>query len=192
MNDEPTSRMPPPDANDHDLMRLVAQGRRDALAVLVNRHQQRVIALAYRLLGSWDAAEDACQEAFIRVWSSAARYRPDATFSTWLYRIVANLCWDQRRRWLREPGPLPLDETRLRLAEDDEPPTERAERRAIIQRAVAQLPDRQRLALILHRYDGLSHRQIAEVTGWSHRAIESCLVRAYDRLRHLLADLKDD
>ncbi len=171
-------------------MRLVGQGQREALSVLVRRHQQRVRALAFRFLGCRDAAEDVCQEAFIRVWESAAKYKPEAAMATWLYRIVANLCWDHRRR--RQPDGWPDDEARLRVAAEDASPTEQAERRAIVQRAVAQLPDRQRLALILHRYDSLSHRQISEVTGWSTRAIESCLVRAYDRLRNSLADLKDD
>lgn len=190
MNDETTSRAPL-DASDHDLIRLVAQGQREALAVLVRRHQQRVLSLAYRLLGRWDAAEDVCQDAFLRVWGSAAKFKPDAAFSTWLYRIVANLCWDQRRRWVRQPGGWPEDEDRLHLATEGESPAEQAERRALIRKAIAQLPHRQRLAIILHRYDGLSHRQIADVTGWSLGAIESCLVRAYDRLRRLLADMKD-
>ncbi len=191
VSDDTTSQVPP-DASDHDLMRLAGRGQREALGVLVRRHQERVLALAYRFLGSWDAAEDICQDAFIRVWESAARYDPVAEFTTWLYRIVANLCWDRRRRATREPGALPDDAARLCVVVEDEAPTEQAERRERIRRAVAQLPDRQRLVLILHRYDGLPHRRIVEITGWSTGAIESCLVRAYDRLRELLADLKHD
>ncbi len=182
----------PQDASDHDLIRLVGQGQREALAVLVRRHQERVLALAYRFLGCWDAAEDVCQDAFIRVWQSAAKYEPDAAFTTWLYRIVANLCWDRRRLGVREPGGMPDDAALLRVAAEDELPGESVERRMRVHRAIAQLPDRQRLALILYRYDGLSHRQVADITGWSTRAIESCLVRAYDRLRNLLADLRDE
>ncbi|MCA9242484.1 MAG: sigma-70 family RNA polymerase sigma factor [Phycisphaerales bacterium] len=171
----------PPDQDDVDqqLMRRVAQGDRAALGDLVRRHQERVLALATRFLGDAILAEDVCQETFLRVMRSAAAYQPTARFTTWLYRIVANLSWDQRRRARRAPRPAPTDAM-------DEPASvglEGAELRETVRQAVAALPERQRLALVLHRYHGMSHADIAAATGWSQSAVESCLVRAYATLR---------
>jgi len=169
-------------------MRRLAEGDRDAFAALVRRHQGRVLSLAYRFLNRWDAAEDVGQEVFLRVLRSAASYRPEAEFSTWLYRVVANLCWDERRKARSARAAL------IRFARRPEPdgsPTqidadERSER---VRAAVAALPDRQRLALLLHRFAGLGHAEIADATGWSRSAVESCLVRAYARLRDELSEM---
>jgi RNA polymerase sigma-70 factor (ECF subfamily) len=179
------------DLSDHALMERVAGRERAALAVLVRRHQEKVIGLALRFLGRREAAEDICQDAFVRVFERAGSYQPTAQFTTWLYRIVANLCWDHRRRARREP--LSLDsESSGANASEASAPVERRERQQRIRQAVAELPDRQRLALVLHRFQGLGHKEIAAATGWSTSAVESCLVRAYGRLRELLADLSED
>ena len=148
-----------------------------------------VLSLAFRFLGRWDEAEDACQDAFVRVFEGAADYRPTAAFTTWLYRIVANLCWDRRRRTAREPDRLPAEADTLLGCDTERPPHERAELESRVREAVAQLPDRQRLVLVLHRYSDFSYKEIEEITGWSSGAVESCLVRAYSRLRELLADV---
>ncbi|MEW6252948.1 MAG: sigma-70 family RNA polymerase sigma factor [Planctomycetota bacterium] len=166
-------------------MQRIAAGDRAAFAVLVRRHQHAVTSLAYRLLGRWDAAEDVCQNVFVRVWLRAGSYQPQARFQTWLYRVVANLCWDERRRSARRAEPLTLA---TNASVSDPAELERAERAAQVRAAVSQLSDRQRLALVLHRYDGLSHEEIAQITGWSVSAVESCLVRAYERLRRTLAE----
>ena len=172
-------------------MEHVARGERAALATLVRRHQERVLGLAVRFLGRREAAEDVCQDAFVRVFERAGSYQPTAQFTTWLYRIVANLCWDYRRQAKR--GPLPLDAQAAGAQADESPnATDQLERQERIRQAVSELPDRQRLALILHRFEGMGHKEIAAATGWSASAVESCLVRAYGRLRELLADLRED
>jgi RNA polymerase sigma-70 factor, ECF subfamily len=176
--------------DDQELMRLLAEGRHDALEVLVRRHQPKVLALAYRFLHRWELAEDVCQDAFLRVFQTAADYRPTAAFTTWLYRIVANLCWDRRRRAALEPSALPGEANDRHDPATPVPRIEQAERELRVRRAVAQLPDRQRLVLILHRYSDFSYKEIEEITGWSAGAVESCLMRAYGRLRELLADLR--
>lgn len=171
-------------------MRRLAAGQRDALAVLVRRHQQRVHQLACRFLGRPDEVDDICQEAFLRVYHAAGDYRPTAAFTTWLYRVVANLCWDHRRRAVRLHDPLPPPDEHP--ASDDQPTAaERAELSDRVRLAVARLPDRQRLALVLHRYAEMSHREIADATGWSESAVESCLVRAYRQLRTDLSEFRD-
>jgi len=177
--------------SDHELMARVGRRDRAALAELVRRHQNQVVGLATRFLGRADLAEDVCQDAFLRIFERAGSYRPEAKFTTYLYRIVANLCWDYRRRAAR----------RTRVGQPPEAGTfeadavvaaQRRERREAVRQAVAQLPDRQRLALILHRFQGMGHKEIAQVTGWTTSAVESCLVRAYGRLREWLADLKNE
>jgi RNA polymerase sigma-70 factor, ECF subfamily len=172
---------------DHELMSLLAQGKCEALDVLVLRHQAHVFGLAHRFLGQWDLAEDVAQEAFVRVFRGAAAFRPEALFTTWLYRLVTNLCWDQRRKTARDVRLLAAVPPRA----GHDPPSAAMENQQWIERvrnAIASLPDRQRMAVILHRYQGLSHREIAEVTGWSQGAVESCLVRAYEKLRSALSD----
>lgn len=89
-------------------MARVGQGSRDALGVLYQRHQANVIGLAYRFLGRWDVAEDVAQDVFVRVWRAAATFRPDARFTTWLYRVAANLCWDRRRQAAHDQRTVPL------------------------------------------------------------------------------------
>jgi len=174
--------------SDHELMALLGDGCREALAELVRRHQGAVLSLARRFLGRDELAEDVCQEAFVRVFQQAGRYRPTASFSTWLYRIVSNLCWDQRRRAARAPAALEHD------APDEAPEPsvagQRDELRQRVRQAVAALPDRQRLALVMHRFCGMGHSEIAAATGWSPKAVESCLTRAYATLRRQLADLE--
>ena len=88
-------------------MTRLADGDKQALAELVQRHQQRVLELAYRLTGDWASAEDLAQDTFLRVWRSAARYRPQARFTTWLHRIVVNLCLDASKKRRPATGGLP-------------------------------------------------------------------------------------
>jgi RNA polymerase sigma-70 factor, ECF subfamily len=169
---------------DAELMRRLAGGDMQALASLVHRHQDRVRALAFRMTGRWDVADDLTQEAFLRVYRSAARYVPAAAFSTWLYRIVVNLCLDRSKR-LR-PAATPDDWEPGQTAPSAEESLVRQEKIDAVRREVADLPERQRAALILHRFELLSHAQIAEITGWSESSVESLLVRAYVRLRERL------
>ncbi len=169
---------------DAQLMKRLADGERAALAALVQRHQQRVVELAYRTTGDYALAEDIGQEAFLRVWRSATRYKPTAKFSTWLYRIVVNLCLDafKRRKAVTVNIPDAAANGEVGLAAK----IEQRERAAAVQQAVSALADRQRVAVVLHRFSGLNIRSIAETTGWSESAVESLLVRAYSALRQSL------
>ena len=175
------------DWDDMTLMRALGEGEIEALGELVHRYQQRALGLAYRMLGRWDAAEDAVQDAFLQVYRAAPRYRPQAEFITWLYRIVTNRCLVARRREKRAPEPLTDERT---PASGTSPAqtveTDEAVRR--VRQAVQALPERQRAALILHRYERLSYFEVAQVTGWSESAVESLLVRAYAALRKMLAE----
>lgn len=176
--------------SDAELMTAVAGGRMAAMGELVHRHQASVMAVAYRFVDRWDLAEDVAQDVFVRIHRAAADYRPEAKFTTWLYRIVVNLCLDVKRRETRRPvsmAEMPADPP----ADAPPDPIEARETAGRVRQAVGDLPDRQRTAVVLHRYDGLSHREIAEVTGWSESAVESLLVRGYAGLRDALADMNE-
>jgi RNA polymerase sigma-70 factor (ECF subfamily) len=169
-------------------MALLAGGDRTALGTLVQRHQRRVLELAYRTTGDHSLAEDIGQEAFLRVWRSAKRYEPTAQFTTWLYRIVVNLCLDAFKRRKAVTGKVP-DAAADGVAGQATVIEER-ERAIAVQQAAAALPDRQRIVVVLHRFSGLTVRTTAETTGWSESAVESLLVRAYSALRQSLKELE--
>ena len=176
---------------DQQLVARIADGDTEALGELVDRHQRRVLSLSYRLLGRWDQAEEASQEAFIKVYRAAQTYRPDALFTTWLYRIVVNQCLDMKRKAGRDPVSVdPASVERISREKDDR--LEARERDQRVRLAVAQLPQAQQTALLLHRFEGQPIKQIAGVMGKSESAVESLLVRAYARLRELLADMREE
>jgi RNA polymerase sigma-70 factor, ECF subfamily len=177
-------------ATDHQLMSDLAHGQLSALECLVSRYQQRVFALAYRILRDWHSAEDITQETFIRLYNSAAHYKPDAKLITFLYPIVLNLCRDlQRKSGRMTQSEMPLD----LAANSDSPVSEviRNENAKAVAHAISGLPERQKIALLLHRFDGLSHSEVAQIMDISTSAAESLLVRAYASLREYLAKIKD-
>lgn len=182
------------DAEDVRLMRLVARGDTSAFEQVIERHQALVAGTAARMLGSNSDVEDIAQQVFIRVWKSARRYVPRAKFTTWLLKITRNLVFNELRRAKRraqvplqsEPGAeeIPLkDETNpapdASLLDDE---LQRA-----IEEAIMQLPESQRMALVLRRYEQLSYEQIAEVLDLSVPAVKSVLFRARTELRTRLS-----
>jgi RNA polymerase sigma factor (sigma-70 family) len=181
------------DTEDVRLMRLVAGGDTSAFEKVIERHQALVAGTAARMLGSNSDVEDIAQQVFIRVWKSARRYVPRAKFTTWLLKITRNLVFNELRRSKRraqvplqsEPGAeeIPLkDETNpapdASLLEDE---LQRA-----IEEAIMQLPESQRMALVLRRYEQLSYEEIAEVLDLSVPAVKSVLFRARTELRSRL------
>jgi RNA polymerase sigma-70 factor (ECF subfamily) len=171
--------------SDHDLMARAGRGDGRAFHVLTQRHAGRAVALARRMLGSEALAEDIVQDAFLRVWTNAPRWRPEAAFRTWLYRIVINLCLNAKRR----PAELELDAAD-RVA-DPAPPAdaqlEQRERDRALNGAVDDLPPRQRAAIVLTYQEGLSNAEAASVLGVSVGGLEALLVRAKRTLRETLS-----
>ena len=179
---------------DVRLMGLVGRGDTAAFEQLIERHQALVAGTAARMLGSNSDVEDIAQQVFIRVWKSAARYRPRAKFTTWLLKITRNLVFNELRRTKRrahmslQPDPqgeeiaLPDEITAAPDASLLENELQRA-----IDDAITQLPDTQRMALVLRRYEELSYEDIAEVLELSVPAIKSLLFRARTELRARLA-----
>lgn len=185
-------------ATDEALIEAVGQGASrgipgsardgpgDAFAVLMDRHLDRTLALATRILGNRSTAEDVAQEAFLRVWKTAADWQPGrARFTTWLYRVTVNLCLDIRRR--PAFAVLELVDDPPDPAEDAVSAIERRQRQDLLEREIAGLGDRQRAALALSYAGGLSNAEAAEVLEISVGALEGLLVRARRRLRERLA-----
>ncbi len=181
-----TSPVSQPSPSDAGLLDRYAAGDPLAARLLTERHVPRIHALARRMLGDDQEAEDVTQEAMLRLWKQAPSWRADgAKLSTWLYRITANLCIDRlRRRRETSAGDLPDPADPAPAALDRISDRERA---AALQRALAALPDRQRLAIVLRHLEERSNPEIAAVLDTSIEAVESLLARGR---RNLAARLR--
>ena len=183
-----------------DLMARIAKGDEDAFEILVNRHQTSVLNLIYRFIGDRTQAKDLAQEVFLRVWQAAKSYKPEAKFTTWIYRIATNLCLNElksarRKRWFQflrsdEDTEKILGGDLLRSITVAGGSSSRKERSRQISDALQSLPANQRMALVLKRYDDLSYEEIARIMGCSVSAVESLLVRAKRTLQEKLKDFE--
>ncbi len=180
---------------DEELMAAVRNGDGAAFSVLARRHLQRVRAIGWRLLGSAEAADDLAQEVFLRIWQKPEAF--DAArgeFSHWLARVAANLATDRLRR--KRPEPLDDETSAERLqdpAPDPEQATMKAQQARRVQAAIAQLPERQRLAITLAHDLGHSNGEIARILETSVEAVESLLARGRRKLKELLReDVRSD
>jgi len=172
---------------DETLMLRVGTGDQAACRELVERHLGRIIAFAGRVLGDRTLAEDVAQEVFLRLWSQAQRWQPrGARLTTWLHRIALNLCLD----WLARRHETPLDDV-------DEPADPQPPAAVLLQeqhlsrqvgKALAGLPDMQRIALTLCYYQGLRNKEAAQMMEISVEALESLLARGRRTLKSRLRD----
>jgi len=190
MNPKRAGRSAEEENEDVRLMGLIGGGDMAAFEQLVERHQALVAGTAARMLGSNSDVEDIAQQVFIRVWKSASRYRPRAKFTTWLLKITRNLVFNELRRTKRR-AQLPLqaepDAEEIPLPDEVTAAPDasllESELQQAIENAIAELPETQRMALILRRYEDLSYEDIAEVLDLSGPAVKSLLFRARTELR---------
>jgi len=176
---------------DQQVMAQLGTGQSHALTVLVKRYQKRALCIAQRILGHRDMAEDAVQDAFVRVYRGARTYQPKCAFSTWFYRILVNLCIDRIRRQKKRADLILHHQTiKTEQAGDPVESSLAEERKRAVHRAIGKLNERERTAVMLHRFEGFSHQRIAEITEWTESAVESLLVRAYKKLRQDLQKFK--
>ncbi len=187
------------DLSDADIMLRVKAGDSAAFDYLVQKYRRPLVSFMYRMARNSAVAEDLAQEVFLRVYRSRNTYEPSAKFTTWLYRIATNLAVNHARdtRYERPEVSVSLDEpdeetgTTFELRDGKltaEQEMVRRERLQAIRSKVEALPERQRTAVIMHKYQQMDYKQIAEVLKLSESATKSLLFRAYETLREQLKD----
>jgi len=186
--------------SDLELMLRVSRGDADSFGILLNRHRGPLLSYFVRMVRDQALAEDLAQEAFLRVYQARERYQPEARFTTWLYRIATNLALNAIRDRRSEPvvleGAVEQQSqyaSPLERAVDSRPTAEErmteSDRQRVIREAIAALPEKQRTAVILHKYQEVDYRQIAAILRISESAVKSLLFRAYESLRVRLEPL---
>jgi RNA polymerase sigma-70 factor, ECF subfamily len=183
---------------DAELMLRVRDGDTAAFAQLLGRHRNPLVGFMSRMVQNQGVAEELAQEVFLRVYRARLTYEPTAKFNTWMFRIATHLALNWLRDNKNEKGRESLDQEMAeggagRQVQDRAPTVE--ERMvadsglAEVRRAVEMLPDKQRAAVLMHKYQDLEYSQIAQTLECSESAVKSLLFRAYERLRSRLAHL---
>lgn len=186
-------------AIDHALMARIAGGDHQAFRQLVERHQNAIVGTVSKMLGNTSDSEDIAQQVFIRVWKHAKRYKPDNKFTTYLYTITRNLVYNETRRRSRKKTvstDMREDEQHLQHPDDESAQPDASlldsELRAAIDSAIQSLPENQRMAVVLRRYDNLPYEDIAAVLNTSVPSVKSLLFRARTTLRETLAKYMEE
>ena len=184
---------------DAEIMLRARAGDQSAFEFLVQKYRRPIVSFMYRMARNAAAAEDLAQEVFLRVYRSRESYEASAKFTTWLYRIATNLAVNHARDTRHERPEVqvsldePDDDTGTTLEVPDaalnaEQVMVRQERMLAIRRKVEALPEQQRLAVVMHKYQQMDYKQIAEVLKKSESATKSLLFRAYETLREQLKE----
>ena len=182
---------------DAELMLRVRAGDDSCFAILLEKHRGPLVHFLYRMVQNQAVAEELAQEAFLRVYRSRSTYEPTAKFTTWLFRIANHLALNWIRDGKNERGQESLDQTaadgQVRQVSDRQPTTEqqmiRNARMEEVRRAIQSLPEKQRSAVLMHKYEEMEYSQIAGVLECSESAVKSLLFRAYETLRLRLAHM---
>jgi RNA polymerase sigma-70 factor (ECF subfamily) len=182
---------------DAELMLRVKDGDGASFAILLEKHRLPVIHFLYRMVQNQGVAEELAQEVFLRVYRSRESYEPTAKFTTWLFRIATHLALNSLRDGKHRRSEERLDDDSgdapVRQVSDQRPSVEQRmlhqARMEEIRRAVAMLPEKQRAAVLMHKYQEMEYSQIAKVLNCSESAIKSLLFRAYETLRARLAHM---
>ena len=176
------------DISDESLMERVCGADHQAFAQLVERHSGLFYAAAFRMCHNQEDAEDIVQDAFLKLWNKPQVFDASkgAKFTTWFYRVVTNLAIDRMRRKKPQSGSDVLDlmEDKKPLADEE---LETRDRQDVLEQAISRLPERQKAALNLCFYEGLSNKDAAEILGVGVKALESLLMRAKKALKEDLA-----
>ena len=182
---------------DAELMLRVKEGDGASFAILLEKHRLPVIHFLYRMVQNQAVAEELAQEVFLRVYRSRESYEPTAKFTTWLFRIATHLALNWIRDGKKEKGQESLDEELLdgvqRQVALEQPTVEQSMVYEVklreIREAIGMLPEKQRAAVTMHKYEELEYSQIAKALNCSESAVKSLLFRAYETLRARLAHM---
>ena len=178
------------DERDNLLMARVARGDSAAFRELFDRHHARLLNFAWRFFRNHSQAEEAVQEAFLRLWKARKRWKPKARFTTWLYTIAGRVCLNELRK--SAGGKHDGDPAATAVAEGPDPHAGVEARRtaALVEQIVSGLPERPRAALLLVRFSGLSYRETASALKMSEQAVKSAVFRATDAVRRGLVEME--
>lgn len=182
---------------DAELMLRVKDGDGASFGVLLEKHRASVVHFLFRMVQNGPVAEELAQEVFLRVYRSRATYEPTAKFTTWLFRIATHLALnalrDHKNERLQERLDDDSSELPVRQVSDSRPTVEQhmvyEAKLAEVRQAIAALPDKQRAAVLMHKYEEMEYSQIAKVLNCSESAVKSLLFRAYEALRARLAHM---
>ena len=182
---------------DAELMLRVKDGDGASFGVLLDKHRTSVVHFLYRMVQNYAVAEELGQEVFLRVYRSRSTYEPTAKFTTWLFRIATHLALnalrDGKNERLQERLDDDTDGMPVRQVSDRKPSVEQSmvhqAKMEEIRRAIVALPEKQRAAVLMHKYEEMEYSQIAKVLGCSESAVKSLLFRAYETLRARLAHM---
>lgn len=188
-------------AEERHLLARCKQGDRAAFDDLMRRYEKKVYNFAFRLCGNYDDANDIAAETFVRIYHALTHFRGDASFITWLFRIVTNVYLDDRKRKRARPQQsleevIELEETNVRRQIEDPAPTpeevaQTRERSEMLQAAIDTLPDYQRMMIVLYHTEGRSYEEIAEILDLPIGTVKSRLNRARLSLRESLEPLRE-
>ena len=182
---------------DAELMLRVKEGDGASFAVLLDKHRNSVVHFLYRMIQNQAVSEELAQEVFLRVYRSRSTYEPTAKFTTWLFRIATHLALNSLRDGKHERTQERLDDGSadlpVRQVSDTRPSVEQSmvyqAKLDEVRRAIAMLPEKQRAAVLMHKYEEMEYTQIAKVLNCSESAVKSLLFRAYETLRARLAHM---
>jgi RNA polymerase sigma-70 factor (ECF subfamily) len=182
---------------DTELMVRVKEGDGASFGVLLDKHRSPVVHFLYRMVQNHAVAEELAQEVFLRVYRSRSTYEPTAKFTTWLFRIATHLALNSLRDGKNERLQERLDDNSsdmpVRQVSDLRPSVEQSlvyqAKLDEVRRAIAALPEKQRVAVLMHKYEEMEYAQIARVLNCSESAVKSLLFRAYETLRARLAHM---
>jgi len=182
---------------DAELMLRVREGDDTSFALLLDRHRAPVVHFLYRMVQNDAVSEELAQEVFLRVYRSRATYEPTAKFTTWLFRIATHLALNWIRDGKREKGQESLSADVLDGVERQVPDKQLTVEQELVyevklkevREAIGMLPEKQRAAVMMHKYEELEYSQIAKALNCSESAVKSLLFRAYETLRARLAHM---
>jgi RNA polymerase sigma-70 factor (ECF subfamily) len=182
---------------DAQLMLRVRDGDGASYSLLIEKHRLPVVHFLYRMIQDYAVSEELAQEVFLRVYRSRESYEPTAKFTTWMFRIATHLALNWIRDGRNERGQERIDDdsegSRNLQVPDRRPSVEQSlvyeTKLAEVRAAIAALPEKQRAAVLMHKYEEMEYAQIAAVLGCSESAVKSLLFRAYETLRARLAHL---
>ncbi|PCJ22466.1 MAG: RNA polymerase [SAR86 cluster bacterium] len=177
---------------EEELMMAVCRGDQSAYQAVVKLHLKSISHYAFRILGNQKDTEDITQEAFLKLWTNAARWNPEKSkLTTWLHRITHNLCVDYIRKHSRVQTQDSFDENIESSEFDDADADENNRKVKLLNEAIKQLPQNQRSALALCHYQGFSNKEAAAIMNISVKALESAIARAKRSLRQLVTEESD-